>query len=122
MEFGAFKVNAEGERTDLVFDEPITDWSAVARSAESLVLTEWKCVPSQDTIDRIAKDARRQAARYTAGALGGLELTKHKFIVLLSKYDLIPPSDHLDNGITYRHVNVSVDPLSPSKKIPKRKR
>jgi hypothetical protein len=38
----AFKANAEGERTDLVYQEPISDFANLERSAEGLVLTEWK--------------------------------------------------------------------------------
>jgi hypothetical protein len=38
----AFKVNAAGGRTDLVYQEPLQDLSRAMRSSEGLVLTEWK--------------------------------------------------------------------------------
>jgi len=43
----AFKINTAGERTDLVFNEPILESAFVERAAEALVLTEWKraCLP-----------------------------------------------------------------------------
>ena len=81
----AFKVDAEGERTDLVFNEPILESSSVERTAEALVLTEWKRVLSPTETEAMAAEARKQAARYTVGALGGVELAGYRFIVLVSK-------------------------------------
>src|SRR5262245_16121550 len=69
----AFKVGVEGERTDLVLPEPIVE-SSVERTAEALVLTEWKRVLSPTETEAMAADARKQAARYRGGALGGVEL------------------------------------------------
>jgi hypothetical protein len=112
----AFKVNTAGERTDLVFNEPIlVESSSVERAAEALVLTEWKRVLSPIKTEAMASDARKQAARYTLGALGGVELVRYRFIVLVSKETLMLPEDILENGVIYRHINVAVDPKSPSK-------
>ena len=111
----AFKVNTEGERTDLVFNDPILESSSVERAAEALVLTEWKRVLSPNKTGEMAAKAREQAARYTVGALGGVELARYRFIVLVSKETLTLPEDRLENEIVYRHINVAVDPRSPSK-------
>jgi hypothetical protein len=111
----AFKVNTEGERTDLVFNDPIQDSYFVERTAEALVLTEWKRVLSPAETERMARDARKQASRYTVGALGGVELARYRFIVLVSKENLTLPANHSENGIEYQHVNVAVDPKPPSK-------
>jgi hypothetical protein len=111
----AFKVNTEGERTDLVFNDPIRQSSFIERTAEALVLTEWKRVRSASETEAKAGDARKQAARYTVGALGGVELARYRFIVLVSKETLTPPEDLLENGIVYRHINIAVEPRSPSK-------
>jgi hypothetical protein len=111
----AFKVNTEGERTDLVFNEPIRESSSVERTAEALVLTEWKRVLSQIETEAKAAQARKQAARYTVGALGGVELAGYRFIVLVSKEHLTLPEDQSENGIRYQHINIAVDPKSPSK-------
>jgi hypothetical protein len=111
----AFKVNTAGERTDLVFNEPILESSSVERAAEALVLTEWKRVVSPTETEAMASDARKQAARYTVGALGGVELTSYRFIVLVSKDTLTLPADHSENSVVYRHVNVAVNPKPPSK-------
>jgi hypothetical protein len=121
-----FKLNAEGERTDLVFQEPLPDSSDMERSAESLVLTEWKLIrntlqnrlsiPSPAKIQETADAARKQIARDAAGALGGLELAHYRFIVLVSLRNVVVPADLIENGITYRHINIPVDPERPSKR------
>jgi hypothetical protein len=110
----AFKVNTAGERTDLVFNEPIVESSSVERTAEALVLTEWKRVLTPTETERMASAARKQAARYTVGALGGVELAGYRFIILVSKEHLTLPEDCLENGVKYHHVNVAVDPKPPS--------
>ena len=111
----AFKVNAAGERTDLVFNEPILESSSVERTADALVLTEWKRVLFPTETEAMASMAREQAAKYMIGALGGVELVGYRFIVLVSKQRLKLPKNHLENGIEYRHVNVAVEPKPPSK-------
>jgi hypothetical protein len=111
----AFKIDAKGEKTDLVFSEPILESSSIERSAEALVLTEWKRVLSPIKTEAIANKAREQVAKYTGGALGGVELARYRFIVLVSEDRLKLPDDHSQNGVVYRHVNVAVAPKSPSK-------
>src|SRR4030095_11839679 len=111
----AFKVGVEGERTDLVFNEPILESSSIERTAEALVLTEWKRVVSPNKTEAMARKAREQARRYTVGALGGVELTGYRFIVLVSKEHLTLPEDQSENGVRYHHINIAVDPESPSK-------
>jgi hypothetical protein len=111
----AFKVNTAGERTDLVFNEPILESSSVERAAEALVLTEWKRVLSPTKTEAMAGQARKQAARYTIGALGGVELVRYRFIVLVSKETLTLPEDQSENGVRYQYINIAVDPKSPSK-------
>jgi hypothetical protein len=59
----ALKVNTAGERTDLVFNEPILESSSVERTAEALVLTEWKRVLSPTKTEAMASKAREQAAK-----------------------------------------------------------
>jgi hypothetical protein len=111
----AFKVGAEGERTDLVLGEPLTDINAVERSAEALVLTEWKVIRPNSNVESVASDARKQATRYSVGVLGGLELANYRFIVLISKLFIRLPPDHPEAGVVYRHINIAVDPPTPSK-------
>jgi hypothetical protein len=110
----AFKAHATGERTDLIFGEPLTDLAAVERSAEALVLTEWKVVPKPSQRDERVQQARAQAGRYGRGILGGLELAGYRYLVLVSRDLLEMPADEIQDGVVYRHVNIAVDPQPPS--------
>ena len=111
----AFKVNAEGERTDLVFQEPVHDFTAEDRYADGLVLTEWKIATlGIDTSQRFV-EARQQAQRYAAGALAGNELTTYRYAVVVSGEHISVPDDVTDGTVTYRHINIATDPKPPSR-------
>ncbi|WP_152024934.1 hypothetical protein [Candidatus Filomicrobium marinum] len=113
----AFKVDAIGARTDLVFSEP-PDESLLFRSVEGLVLTEWKVADAANAIARF-KEARIQADLYKVGPLAGLELTGYRYLVVVSQKALphtsIPADETSTSGITYRHVNIVVEPEVPSR-------
>lgn len=111
----AFKVNATGERTDLVFQEPTSDLAAEERYADGLVLTEWKTAASGDLAVQRFAEARLQAQRYAAGALRGNELTAYRYAVVISSQHVPVPADLADGTVTYRHVNIAVDPRTPSR-------
>lgn len=110
----AFKVNAAGERTDLVFDEPI-GIEQVERSAEALVLTEWKIAKSRSEISQKVNEAKSQAKRYSQGALAGLELTRYRYLVIVSDKTIDMPPDDCEGDVTYRCINIAVDPDTPSR-------
>jgi hypothetical protein len=111
----AFKVDAKGARTDLVFREPLSEVDEIVRSADALVLTEWKLVRSGNDPRDVAAAARNQAMHYASGALASLELTQYRYIVLVSK-DWLPRLDDVAvDRIVYRQVNLAVSPSSPSK-------
>jgi hypothetical protein len=111
----AFKVSGAGAQTDLVFQERPSGIPDPERYADGLVLTEWKCAAtSGDSVNKFAA-ARKQAQRYKAGILAGTELSRYRFAVVVTK-DYVPvPDDIKVNGTTFRHVNVAVEPSSPSK-------
>ena len=111
----AFKVNAQGERTDLIFGEAIKDLEEVERTSEALVLTEWKKVRSVEEFDRKVAEAKAQAARYAAGSLAGLELAHYRYLVIVSGRNLTMPTDDQESGVTYRKINIAVDPEPPSR-------
>lgn len=115
----AFKANAEGARTDLVFPDRPLNTDTVQRTADGLVLTEWKKVKRQTEASTKAEQARKQAALYNAGILGGIELANYRYIVLVSEEQLDRMDDIEENGVTYRHINIAVAPLSPSKQAVK---
>ncbi len=78
----AFKVNAEGQRTDLVYSEPPS--LHVIHNTLGLVLTEWKKLQSQTQLDATIKKATQQAQRYTNEGLADIELRDHRYIVIVS--------------------------------------
>jgi hypothetical protein len=109
----AFKVSATGERTDLVYNEPL-DITQDVRTADGLVLTEWKRITRQGEATRVALAAVEQAKRYAHGALGGVELANTRFIVLVSETALAAQQDVQDREISYRFINIAVSPRTPS--------
>ncbi len=111
----AFKVDAAGARTDLVFQEPASDLEAPLRYADGLVLTEWKKVDDGEEARQRFEEARSQAARYAQGPLAGTELVGYRYAVVVSRQQVEVPEDHTEDGVVYKHVNVSVEPRPPSR-------
>lgn len=107
----AFKVDATGGRTDLVYQEPVRNEDLAG--IRGLVLTEWK-VAHGDAAHEF-RAAEEQAENYACGVLGGVELATHRFLVVVSERQIRLPADEVRKGVTYRHVNIAVDPESPSK-------
>src|SRR5262249_37625118 len=91
----AFKVDAIGARTDLVFPEPPDD-ALMARTDVGMVLTEWKVATTANAATQFA-DAMSQAERYKVGALAGIELTSYRYLVAVSVDEL--PSVPADAGV-----------------------
>jgi hypothetical protein len=118
----AFKADASGARTDLVFNEPPPD-ALLAQAVEGMVLTEWKLVKDAKRTSSIAASAQAQIDLYSQGPLAGLELRSHRYIVLVSSKELPMRSlgldDQIKNGVTYRYVNIAVEPQTPSKAAPR---
>jgi hypothetical protein len=111
----AFKVSAAGERTDLVFNEPAGDLSAEQRYVDGFVLTEWKTAVSDEVAEKRFAEARSQARRYAQGVLAGNELTAYRYAIVVSSQHITVPKDLAADGVVYRHVNIAVDPLPPSR-------
>ncbi|MCP3461116.1 hypothetical protein [Bradyrhizobium sp. CCGUVB23] len=111
----AFKVSAEGERTDLVYQEAAARFEREQSNAEGLVLTEWKKATSKSQAEAKFKEARDQAHRYGRGVLAGNELTSYRFAIVVSEEQVPIPDDITLEGIVYRHINIAVKPKPPSK-------
>jgi hypothetical protein len=111
----AFKVSAKGERTDLVYQEPIVEFAHQASYADGLVLTEWKKVSAHGEADGKFEEARNQAHRYGRGVIAGNELTSYRYAVVVSDEHLHVPEDITRDGVIYRHINIAVKPKPPSK-------
>jgi hypothetical protein len=112
----AFKVNAEGERTDLVFQDVIDNRGDEQRYADGLVLTEWKIARSDGNAEKRFSEAKSQSDRYAKGALGGSELAGYRYLVVVSGHYVKVPVDITERSVIYRHVNIAVQPRTPSRK------
>jgi hypothetical protein len=110
----AFKVSAVGERTDLVYQEPMDRRTEEQPFADGLVLTEWKVAKSGDEASQKFREARDQAKRYAKGVLAGNELRAFRYIVVVSLDRVRVPSDIEEQAIVYRHTNIAVCPTPPS--------
>ena len=110
----AFKVDAAGARTDLVFQEPAGDLTNEQRYVDGFVLTEWKRASSEENARQRFEEARLQAGRYAQGALAGSELTGYRYAVVVSRQRVEIPSDLREGEVVYQHINIAVDPQLPS--------
>jgi hypothetical protein len=110
----AFKVDAAGARTDLVFQEPAS-LEGVQRYAAGLVLTEWKKAVGTAEVNQRFQEARSQAKRYSQGPLLGSELTNYRYAVVVSERQVEVPNDLKEGNVIYRHINIAVDPQVPSR-------
>jgi len=111
----AFKIDAVGARTDLVFQEPVSDLSEPQRYSDGLVLTEWKKANAPGEAERLFDWARSQADRYATGALATSELKNYRYIVVVSEAAVKVPGDIPKDNIVYRHINIAAEPRLPSR-------
>lgn len=112
----AFKINAAGERTDLVLSEPIKPEDVLYQSVEGLVLTEWKVV-REDNSQTIISNALEQAQRYRTGSLYSLMLHNYCYLVLVSETDFkIEKDTIIKDNVTFRIIKIITNPESPSVK------
>lgn len=109
----AFKADATGGRTDLILNEPLT-LTDIERTADALVLTEWKLVKTQSELNAKIQEAQRQAEIYSSDVLGGMELRNYRYLIMVSENRLEMPTDIIKGVTKYRHINIAVDPGSPS--------
>jgi len=110
----AFKVGAKGGRTDLVMGNQIDNPSEVERTALGMVLTEWKRAADEREVEVKYRQGKEQVAQYSEGVLGGVELADTRYVVVVTEH-MASGNDEVDeNGITYKFVNIAVDPEAPS--------
>ncbi|KQX34240.1 hypothetical protein ASD04_16485 [Devosia sp. Root436] len=111
----AFKA-VSGRATDLVLGEQPSTGSL--GFTQGSILTEWKVARSQK-IENLAHDAVLQAEAYSSSLLGGTELRTLRYIVIVSQKKMLMPADHPRDGRVYRHINIAVEPDSPSVEAPR---
>jgi hypothetical protein len=114
----SFKADSAGGRTDLILGEPLKEknLSEIYLAAEGLVLTEWKRVVKPNDTKKASDVAFEQAQIYANSNLAAIELKKYRYLVLVSiDYLKSVPDDREQEGVIYKHINIAVDPSSPSK-------
>ncbi|MDO8587200.1 MAG: hypothetical protein Q7T82_09185 [Armatimonadota bacterium] len=126
----AFKVSAEGERTDLVMGNRIDNpsKSKVEESAIGMILTEWKIARKASEVEASFEDSKKcvegktQANRYSCGVLGGVELVDTRYIVVVTR-NRARASDRTtrEGDVTYRFINIDVELYTPSEEAAKRR-
>jgi hypothetical protein len=97
-------------RTDLVFGEPVGDQDTYA---DALVLTEWKKATMSNAGEKF-REAVRQAENYAQGPLAGNELRDYRYAIVVTEKQVRKPADERHDGVTYRHINIAVNPDTPS--------
>ncbi|MCK5093183.1 MAG: hypothetical protein KAR18_00575 [Spirochaetes bacterium] len=115
----AFKADASGGRTDLILSEPLPSPAVIEGSADTLVLTEWKLVKSSNMLPSKITEAQKQAEIYGSDVLGGIEIRNFRYLIMVSDSRLQMPDDIIKDGTTYRHINIAVDPGTPSEESKK---
>nr|MDQ2995414.1 hypothetical protein [Pseudomonadota bacterium] len=111
-----FKINAVGERTDLVFADKLSTESDLYNSVDGLVLTEWKVIRSLAQTEKIIKEAKNQAEKYTKGSLAAIELSNYRYLVIVSEKRLPEDGEKIIEGdVTYKIINIAYNPDPPSK-------
>jgi hypothetical protein len=78
-------------------------------------LTEWKVAKPDGKADAMFVSAQIQAGLYAKGILAGFELAAFRYVVVVSERRVPVPPDSIDGDITYRYLNIAVDPHTPSK-------
>jgi hypothetical protein len=112
LKFGiwSFKVHGPQERTDLVLQQALALTADVDAAAEAMALTEWKLArTAAEAAEKVAV-AREQARLYSTTALAATELATVRYAVVVTAKRWLPPGDITDGAVTYRHINVAVDP------------
>lgn len=107
----AFKVDASGGRSDLVFPSALRERDIAA--TQGLVLTEWKKASGDGKQEFIV--AQNQTNNYASGIVGAVELKTHRYLVVVTEKNIQPPDDLVTDGITFRHINIAVNPDNPSR-------
>jgi hypothetical protein len=79
-----------------------------------LVLTEWKVASDTKVAQQRFSEARKQADLYKQGPLAAIELTSHRYLLVVSMKQVPTPPDEVHGGVTHRHINIAIAPDTPS--------
>jgi hypothetical protein len=108
------------KRVDLVTQDLLIIDRRV-ESAESLVLTEWKLAKARDKVAERAREGMRQAVSYSGSSLAATELGSVRYVIVVTSHrEEMPADDETERPITYRFLNLAVDPQRPSRNARRR--
>jgi hypothetical protein len=110
----AFKASGPSAATDLVYQEPPNDIGRIKRSSDGLVLTEWKRLKKNDDPAKLFESARKQAELYAGGLLGGMELRKYRYAVLVTQNAVTLKLGMLFIAISMLPLNQWLRPSKPN--------
>ena len=86
-----------------------------ARRADApLVLTEWKIARGESNVDRKWDEARSQIHEYKQGILGGFELRRVHYALVVCEQDHHRAAERLPSGAEVRYMSIPVIPSNPS--------
>ena len=128
----AFKVNAEGQRTDLVYNETPIEIGFALTAARGLIITEWKKAKAVErvtlkgrtrttqtqtrlaraVVTKVTRAASRQVEEYAEGVLRDTALLSTRYVVLVSMKQL---RDLPERDGNVRFINIAIDRDSPSR-------
>lgn len=115
----AVKVDATGERTDLILGTRLIV-DEVEKSADALILTEWKVARSEKDLHQKVRQAVNQLKKYSSSSLAGYELSLVRYVIVITERAMQLPPDLLDENIEFKYINIPVAPSVPSKLTLKR--
>ena len=74
-----------------------------------------------DSVETLFQRAKEQAALYASGSLAGFELAGCRYLVVVSEDRVNVPEDVETDGVLHRHINIAVDPSTPSRGVQSRR-
>lgn len=115
----AIKVRAGHSETDLILREPL-DQIANNPAIDGFVPTEWKRVTDKDVATQL-QQARDQLTLYKEGALSSMTLLDTRYVIAVSLTPLKNTiTDVVEQGVTFRQVNLVINSPNPSKEVKNR--
>lgn len=76
---------------------------------------------SEDEVNKKFAEARYQTELYSGSVLAGVELTTYRYVIVVSRDRIAVPANLTKNGVVYRHINIAVDPQTPSQEVKRRR-
>ncbi len=111
----AVKIKSTKAQTDLMYYDLVTQESInpkiIQRTSKGAILTEWKMLKQGGVkVEDLCNIARNQLKQYDGGLLGRFTLSSTRYVIIVSEDQIELKDDHLEGNVTYRHINIPVNP------------